>query len=79
MSKILLVEDNELNRDMLSRRLERQGFQVVLAENGQQGIDLAQAENPDMILMDMNLPDIDGWETTKRIRSEEHTSELQSH
>lgn len=68
MSKILLVEDNELNRDMLSRRLERQGFQVVLAENGQQGINLAQAEAPDMILMDMNLPEIDGWEATRQIK-----------
>jgi CheY-like chemotaxis protein len=68
MPKILLVEDNEMNRDMLSRRLERKGFQVVLAIDGQQGIDLAQSESPDLILMDMSLPVLDGWTATRRLK-----------
>ena len=62
MTKVLLVEDNEMNRDMLSRRLTRRGFQVVCAVDGQQGVDLARSENPDIILMDMSLPVLDGWE-----------------
>ena len=65
MSKILLVEDNEMNRDMLSRRLKRKGFEVVLAEDGQQGVDRATADAPDLILMDLSLPVMDGWEATK--------------
>jgi two-component system, cell cycle response regulator DivK len=69
MAKILLVEDNEMNRDMLSRRLERRGYQVVIAVDGQQGVDLAQAELPDIILMDMSLPVIDGWEATRRLKA----------
>ncbi|NJO06437.1 MAG: response regulator [Chloroflexaceae bacterium] len=69
MAKILLVEDNEMNRDMLSRRLGRRGFQVVIATDGIQGVELAQAELPDLILMDMSLPIIDGWEATRRLRA----------
>ncbi|SIS79385.1 response regulator [Neptunomonas antarctica] len=74
MTKILLVEDNELNRDMLSRRLERKGFEMMTAEDGLQGVKLACSEAPDLILMDMNLPGIDGWEATRQIRAwEEYT------
>ena len=73
MAKILLVEDNEMNRDMLSRRLERKGFEVVSAADGQQGVDLAASEEPDLILMDMDLPVIDGWEATRRVKSGEGT------
>jgi len=73
MAKILLVEDNELNRDMLSRRLERKGFEVVMAADGQQGIDLAMSEDPDLILMDMDLPIVDGWEATRRVKAGEST------
>ena len=69
MSKILLVEDNELNRDMLSRRLIRKGYEVVTAFDGQQAINLAALEHPDVILMDMSLPVIDGWEATRRIKA----------
>ena len=71
MAKILLVEDNEMNRDMLSRRLERRGYEVVIAVDGQQGVDLAQATSPDLILMDMSLPVIDGWEVTRQLKSME--------
>lgn len=71
MPKILLVEDNEMNRDMLSRRLSRNGFEVVIAVDGQQGIDAAEREQPDLILMDISLPVVDGWEATRRIRSSE--------
>ena len=73
MAKILLVEDNEMNRDMLSRRLIRRGFQVVFAIDGQQGIDLARSERPDVILMDMSLPVIDGWEATRRVKADDAT------
>ncbi len=69
MAKILLVEDNEMNRDMLSRRLERKGFQVLIAVDGQQGVDLANSGTPDLILMDMNLPVVDGWEATRRVKA----------
>lgn len=69
MPKILLVEDNELNRDMLSRRLERRGFTIVMAVDGAQGVQLAEAERPDLILMDMSLPVLDGWEATRQIRN----------
>jgi len=69
VAKILLVEDNEMNRDMLSRRLERKGFQVIMAIDGQQGVDLAMSEIPDLILMDMDLPIIDGWEATRRVKA----------
>jgi len=69
MKKILLVEDNEMNRDMLSRRLVRNGFEVAIAVDGEQGIAMAQSEHPDLILMDMSLPVIDGWEATRRVRA----------
>lgn len=69
MAKILLVEDNEINRDMLSRRLERRGYQVVVALDGEQGVAMARSEAPDLILMDMSLPVLDGWEATQRIKS----------
>jgi two-component system cell cycle response regulator DivK len=73
MTKVLLVEDNEMNRDMLSRRLTRRGFQVVFAMDGQQGIDLARSERPDIIIMDMSLPLIDGWEATRRLKADDTT------
>lgn len=73
MAKILLVEDNEMNRDMLSRRLARKGFAVVSAIDGLQGVELASSEAPDLILMDMSLPGIDGWEATRRIKRAEQT------
>jgi two-component system, cell cycle response regulator DivK len=73
MARILLVEDNEMNRDMLSRRLMRRGFQVVFAVDGQQGVDLARSEKPDIILMDMSLPVMDGWEATRRVKSDDAT------
>ncbi len=72
-AKVLLVEDNEMNRDMLSRRLIRRGFEVVFAANGQEGVDLAKSERPDIILMDMSLPVVDGWEATRRVKSDETT------
>lgn len=67
--KILLVEDNEMNRDMLSRRLARRGYEVVIAEDGQQGVEMAVSENPDLILMDMSLPVLDGWGATKQLKA----------
>ena len=73
MAKVLLVEDNEMNRDMLSRRLIRRGFQVVFAMDGQQGVALARSEQPDIILMDMSLPVIDGWEATRRVKADDAT------
>jgi two-component system cell cycle response regulator DivK len=76
MPKILLVEDNEMNRDMLSRRLERKGFAVVMAVDGQQGVDMAHTENPELILMDMSLPIIDGWEATRRLKADESTKAI---
>lgn len=76
MAKILLVEDNEMNRDMLSRRLERKGHQVVIAVDGQQAIDFAAAEPPDLILMDMSLPVVDGWEATRRLKAGDATKQI---
>jgi CheY-like chemotaxis protein len=73
MAKILLVEDNEMNRDMLSRRLERRGYAVVMAVDGQQGVDMARSEQPDLILLDMSLPVIDGWEAARQIKADEKT------
>ena len=73
MPKVLLVEDNEMNRDMLSRRLIRRGFEVLLAVDGEQGVATAQKELPDIILMDMSLPVLDGWEATRRIKSGDAT------
>ena len=76
MAKILIVEDNEMNRDMLSRRLIRRGYEVVMAVNGEEGITAAKAEYPDLILMDMSLPVIDGWEATRRLKAEPNTRRI---
>ncbi|TVY01964.1 response regulator [Cohnella terricola] len=76
MRTILLVEDNELNRDMLSRRLARKGYQVITAEDGRQGIDLAGSEMPDLILMDMSLPVLDGWEATRLLKASSETRSI---
>jgi CheY-like chemotaxis protein len=73
MPKILLVEDNELNRDMLSRRLERRGYEVIMAVDGREGVALAQSEGPDLILMDMSLPVMDGWEATRQLKTGSET------
>lgn len=73
MAKLLLVEDNEDNRDMLSRRLQRKQHEVLCALNGQQAIDMARSERPDVILMDMSLPVIDGWEATRTLKSSDDT------
>jgi CheY-like chemotaxis protein len=69
MTKILLVEDNEMNRDMLSRRLIRKGYEVVMALDGRQAVEMASGENPDLIIMDMSLPVIDGWEATRQVKA----------
>lgn len=74
--KILLVEDNELNRDMLSRRLQRKGYEVVIAVDGGQGIAMAQSESPDLILMDMSLPVLDGWEATRQLKAAPDTQTI---
>ena len=74
--KILLVEDNELNRDMLTRRLKRKNFTVICALNGQESIDLAQSEIPDIILMDLSLPVVDGWTAAKRLKADTATSSI---
>ena len=76
MAKILIVEDNEMNRDMLSRRLQRKGFEVVMAEDGQQGVDMSKSENPDVILMDLGLPVMDGWQATSSIKEDETTKDI---
>lgn len=76
MAKILLVEDNEMNRDMLSRRLERRGYQVIMAVDGEEGCRIAQSERPDLILMDMSLPVLDGWEVTRRLKSIPQTKSI---
>ena len=76
MSKILLVEDNEMNRDMLQRRLQRKGFEVVVAVDGQQGVELAREHVPDLILMDLSLPVMDGWTATRRIKADPTTGEI---
>jgi CheY-like chemotaxis protein len=73
MPKILLVEDNEMNRDMLSRRLIRKGYEVVMALDGEQAVEMAGSQSPDLILMDMSLPVIDGWEATRRIKAAAET------
>ena len=73
MSKILLVEDNEMNRDMLSRRLARKGYEVLIAVDGQEGVDKARAVHPDLILMDMSLPIMDGWEASRTLKSDGDT------
>ena len=76
MPKILLVEENEMNRDMLSRRLQRKGYEVVLAVDGQNGEEMAQAQGPDLVLMDMSLPVLDGWEATRRLKAEAATQHI---
>ncbi len=73
MTKILLVEDNEMNRDMLSRRLTRKGFEVLIAVDGQEGVTLAGAERPDLILLDMSLPVLDGWAAARQLKADEGT------
>jgi two-component system, cell cycle response regulator DivK len=74
VTRVLLVEDNEMNRDMLSRRLQRRGFEVLIAADGAQGLALAAAEKPDIILMDMSLPVLDGWEATRRLKATPETA-----
>jgi len=76
MPKILLVEDNEMNRDMLSRRLLRQGFEMVIAVDGEQAVDLARSEAPDLILMDISLPGLDGWEATRLLKTMPETRSI---
>ena len=76
MPKILLVEDNEMNRDMLSRRLLRRGYEVLVAEDGAAGVSMARSETPDLILMDMSLPVLDGWEATRRIKAAPETQAI---
>jgi two-component system cell cycle response regulator DivK len=76
MAKILLVEDNELNRDMLTRRLVRNGYSVVVAEDGEQGVAMAASEAPDIVLMDMSLPVMDGWSATRKLREQPETRGL---
>jgi two-component system cell cycle response regulator DivK len=76
MTKLLLVEDNEMNRDMLSRRLQKKGYEVVLAVDGEEGVAKAQGEAPALILMDMSLPGIDGWEATRRIKADPTTKSI---
>jgi CheY-like chemotaxis protein len=76
MPRILLVEDNEMNRDMLSRRLERRGYEVVLAVDGESGVEMAGRHAPDLVLMDMSLPVMDGWEATRRLKSEPATRRI---
>jgi CheY-like chemotaxis protein len=74
MPRILLVEDNEMNRDMLSRRLQKRGFEVVMAEDGAQALTLASSASPDLVLMDVGLPDIDGWTVTRRLKEDASTA-----
>lgn len=76
MPKILLVEDNEMNRDMLSRRLKRKGYEVVIAVDGEKGVAMAQSEKPDLILMDLSLPGINGWDATRRLKAASETRSI---
>jgi two-component system, cell cycle response regulator DivK len=76
MAKILLVEDNEMNRDMLSRRLVRKGYEVAIAVDGQEGINMTTSEKPDLVLMDMSLPVIDGWEATRQLKANPDTQSI---
>jgi CheY-like chemotaxis protein len=76
MPRLLYVEDNEMNRDMLSRRLRRRGFEVLIASNGEQGVAMAAAEKPDLILMDMSLPVLDGWQATRRLKAAPDTRRI---
>lgn len=75
-TKILIIEDNELNRDMLSRRLQRYGYEIILAVDGQEGINVTQEKLPDLILMDMSLPILDGWEVTKILKKDPKTKHI---
>ena len=76
MAKVLLVEDNEMNRDMLSRRLQRKGFEVIIAADGREGVAKASAESPDLILLDMSLPVMDGWEAARKIKGNPETRDI---
>ncbi len=76
MTRILLVEDNEMNLDMLSRRLERRGFEILIAMDGAHGVDIAKTQMPDLILMDMSLPVMDGWEATRRLKADPQTKPI---
>ncbi|KQO12448.1 response regulator [Paenibacillus sp. Leaf72] len=76
MNTVLLIEDNEMNRDMLSRRLERKGYRIITAEDGRQGVDLAEEVLPDLILMDLSLPVLDGWEATRMLKSSALTKHI---
>jgi CheY-like chemotaxis protein len=76
MTKLLLIEDNEMNRDMLSRRLQKQGYEVIIAVDGEEGVAKAQAEAPALILMDMSLPGVDGWEATRRLKAASQTKKI---
>ena len=76
MTKVLLVEDNEMNRDMLSRRLKRKGYEVVIAVDGEEGVAMAHSEAPDLILMDMSLPVLDGWEATRQLKAAPDTQSI---
>jgi CheY-like chemotaxis protein len=76
MPRILLVEDNEMNRDMLSRRLKKRGYDIIMAFDGQRGIELAVVENPDLILLDMSLPVVDGWEAAKQLKANPKTRNI---
>ncbi len=76
MAKLLLVEDNEMNRDMLSRRLQRKDYEVIIAVNGLEALEMVKSEHPDLILMDLSLPEMDGWEATRHIKSDENTKNI---
>jgi len=76
MPGILLIEDNEMNRDMLSRRLERKGYETIMAVDGQEGVEKTESERPDLILMDMSLPVLDGWEATRKLKANEVTKNI---
>jgi len=76
MARILLVEDNEMNRDMLSRRLERRGYEVIVAVDGEEGVARAKADAPDIVLMDLSLPGIDGWEATRQLKAADETRSI---
>jgi two-component system, cell cycle response regulator DivK len=76
MAKILIVEDNEMNRDMLSRRLLKRGYEVSIAVDGERGLDMARSESPALILMDMSLPGLDGWEVSRRLKADAQTKDI---
>ena len=76
MAKLLLVEDNEMNRDMLSRRLRKKGYEVAIAVDGKAGVEMASTEGPNLILMDMSLPIMDGWQATQHIKADDTTSQI---